>query len=373
MKTQKTAYIPQAAALILAASMILSSCDRQLADLIAISSDTDSPSQTEAAQTEAVPTETSPSETDAAQTAAADETSDNPEDPPPVPPAAPGEAGSDETAPAEAPAPAIALTTLPVIGPTGIGYNCAHRFVFNQSYHNFTDIDRLIDKGEFEEWRQVPANKTDDCDYADKNIYEIIQYFEIPRDDFERWYYSTMNYYLYDFDIDILYSSDAGTVETFYRSSGNYGDMMNRYGLLRIKIELENLVGREKYAAYLGVNTNDAEAMAFGLANRECEWSIADFAAYFALTEEQYISAVQAYVDEIAGREVALNQYTSDGGRFILPDTEFSAFGYPDIFSRVNLDILFAAEPSEDVTAAIESGEYPVLIDEMICSGFGAG
>ena len=34
---------------------------------------------------------------------------------------------------------------------------------------------------------------------------------------------------------------------------------------------------------------------------------------------------------------------------------------------------LFAAEPSEDVTAAIESGEYPVLIDEMICSGFGAG
>ena len=110
MKTQKTAYIPQAAALILAASVIMSSCDRQLADLIAISSDTDSLShtdatQTEAAQTEAVPTETSPSETDAAQTAAADETSDNPEDQPPVPPAAPGEAGPDETAPAEAPAP----------------------------------------------------------------------------------------------------------------------------------------------------------------------------------------------------------------------------------------------------------------------------
>ena len=99
--------------------------------------------------------------------------------------------------------------------------------------------------------------------------------------------------------------------------------------------------------------------------------SIADFVLYFAVSEEQLSSVISSCIDEMAGREVSLNQSTTDGGRYLLPDAEYSESEYSDIFSRINFDRLFTEEGLEEVSAAIESGERPVLIDEMICSDIG--
>ena len=386
MKIKRSAQITQIAALVLMSSLLFSSCDRQIADLIdlqgygaetaAAAPDTVTPADVTGAPDTASSETASPdgteetgSETPAEDvTASGDETKAGE----PLPDADQQQAdGGYELPELEAggqpeavPSKAAPATMLPMILGYGVDYNCAHRFIFNQSYHNIFFVEKLIPLDKFEEWRQTPDEKSEDCDFSNKTIYEIIKYFDISRDDFTEWYYSTNNYYLCDFDIDILYSSDADTVETFYRSSGNYAEMMNRYGLLKIKLGLEALVGNEKYAGYLDAAQSDT-------ANRENEWSIADFVLYFAVSEEQLSSVISSCIDEMAGREVSLNQSTTDGGRYLLPDAEYSESEYSDIFSRINFDRLFTEEGLEEVSAAIESGERPVLIDEMICSDIG--
>ncbi len=336
---------------VLLLSLMLSSCDKQLAEMIALAeTETSAVSDTEAAP-EPVPAA----------------------DPQPGDPDAPS--GDDTTSADDSPAPAEAKTVLPMILGYGVSYNCVHRFVFNQSYHGGTGpnlLPLLVGEDEFAEWQNIPTEKTDECDFANKNIYELIRHFEVTREQFTKWYYSTNSYYLCDYDIDLLYSSTADAVEAFYRSSGNMAEMMNRYGMLKIKVALEDLVGREAYAGYIGIDTNDETAVALDAANREAEWCIADFVRYFDIKEDQLVGVISSCLNETAGREVAVNQSTTDGGRYILPDAEFSSDpawkDYSDMFSRINLDRLYTEEGSEPVSAALESGEYPVLVDEMICT-----
>ena len=89
------------------------------------------------------------------------------------------------------------------------------------------------------------------------------------------------------------------------------------------------------------------------------------------ISEEQFTDVIKSCLDEMAGREVSVNQNTTDGGRYLLPDAEYSENEYSDIFSRINLDRLFTEEGLEEVSAAIESGDYPVLVDELICTDIG--
>ena len=358
---------------------VMCGCDKQLADMMSAPV-----SETETAGAVVVTEETPPPQTAAPETESGEEpetaetadvgdqaSSDETTAPETVVVADPREVVPDETSPSsEAPDAAYAMTIMPAILGYGVDYNCVHRFIFNQSYHNIFFFDKLVSGESFEEWRMIPDVKTDDCDFSNKNIYEFIKYFEISRDAFSKWYYSTNVYYLCDYDINLLYSSDDETVDTFYRSSGNYAEMMNRYGLLKIKTKLEEFVGREKYAGYIGVDTRNAEAMANGLANREAEWCISDFVSYFMITEPQLVSVIQQCMNEFVGREVSVNQSTTDGGRYILPDAEYSeACGaYSDIFSRINLDRLYTEEGAEQLSSALESDISPVLVDELLCT-----
>jgi hypothetical protein len=67
----------------------------------------------------------------------------------------------------------------------------------------------------------------DGCSIPKCNIYEFIKYFNVSEEEFyDLWYYS-WSYYLYDYNIDILYNGDKEQIEEYYRRDYNeYSQMM---------------------------------------------------------------------------------------------------------------------------------------------------
>ena len=303
----------------------------------------------------------------------------------PPEPANPRAADPEETSPSpEAPAPAVAaepekphiFTNIPRIGEYKTPYHCTkHSRIFNETYHQpgvlLSGI--ITDPKELSEWlARLSAEpvKTEECDISDFNIYEAVK-LGVTREQLEEFSYGTNGYYLWDLNIDLLMSDDAASVEEYYSSEGDYAGMMNRYGLLKIKLALESLVGIPAMAEFYGSGDTDIDTLVWTLADREAEWSISDFVTHFDISEEQLVGVVRSCLNESAGREVAVEIVESDKGRYVMPDAEYSEREFSDIFSRINLDRLYTEDGLADVMTAAGSGMRPVLVDELICSDLG--
>ena len=298
----------------------------------------------------------------------------------PVPVADPREALPDETLNSyEVPASAVAqeaeqphiFTILPMIGEYKTPYHCTkHSRIFNETYHQPGVLIFYINDPEmiarFNEITLEPE-KTEDCDISNQNIYEAVK-LGVTREQLEEFCYGTNNYYLWDYNIEILLSGDEDAVEEYYSSSGNYAEMMDRYGILKIKLALEAVVGIQAMAKFYGDSETNIDTLVWTLANRESEWSLADFIGYFGITEDQLVDVIRSCINESADRKVTSDVVVTEGGRYVMPDSEYSQREYSGIFSRINLERLFSENGVEEIKAAEASGMRPVLVDEMICS-----
>ncbi|MCI8332348.1 MAG: hypothetical protein HFE78_05950 [Clostridiales bacterium] len=103
--------------------------------------------------------------------------------------------------------------------PSAVTGGVQHCEVHDEQYHEFlSGLTDPLDPGEFEKWSDAALEASQevesDCPYSKRNMKTFIDYFQIPRETFEeycnsRW--SSLH------NIDLLYSDDMETIETYYR------------------------------------------------------------------------------------------------------------------------------------------------------------
>ncbi|MCL1793268.1 MAG: hypothetical protein FWG34_05315 [Oscillospiraceae bacterium] len=158
---------------------------------------------------------------------------------------------------------AFAIYALPVIvnmrepddahgGGEGPG-NCVHIVPGLGIGENYHSIDILFaafiydpaDPGAFDRWAKEAGRLS--AEYATKQCGSryftmdfFIQYFGIKREDFEKLYYNTYLYSVFDYDIDVLYSGDKDAVERYYAkiTPERIAEMESRANLRAAKDEL---------------------------------------------------------------------------------------------------------------------------------------
>lgn len=141
-------------------------------------------------------------------------------------------------------------------------------------FHTFTgEMIDYVGEEQFREWYNDCATKDSGiagCLYY-ANIYRFIEDFAFPRAVFEAIYYGSTSFYFSDYDVNVLYDTDAETVSQYYISNDRNEEREKYSTLGEIKF------GIAEYAAM----SNDPKMNNFF--EKYCrdktivEWSIADF------------------------------------------------------------------------------------------------
>lgn len=95
--------------------------------------------------------------------------------------------------------------------------------VHAESYHSFPyELTEYVGSEKFDAWNE--ADNIASIGYDDRgcmwkgDIFDFIHEFDIPKDVFIKWYNETNSYYVYDYDIDLLYEGTAEENEEYYRN-----------------------------------------------------------------------------------------------------------------------------------------------------------
>lgn len=170
--------------------------------------------------------------------------------------------------------------------------DCPHKGTFLNSYHEIPQM--LIDEVGREEYTAW-ANEVSREDSCAVNIYSFLQHFEISETSFVMYLQnSDINYYC-DYPVNILYGSDADTVEAYYSSGGLYDVMLSDYFEYRFKLALADELSEPAYNEWLGKFASQTVR----------GWSIAQFVRDHELTEtrflEIYNETAEAFREEFEG------------------------------------------------------------------------
>lgn len=188
-------------------------------------------------------------------------------------------AGTPTATPAGAPAvePSGAPSGAPDGDTCADTAECTHSESYANSFHAFPpELADYVSEDKFEEWYGQKFEKTDDCPVFGRNVYEFIKYFDVPREEFERIYYTTDNYYIYDFNIDLLYGGSEKAVSDYYERGGNFKEMKQREAERDIKSGLVGLVDANKFRLWK-LNKGYSDCL--------ISWSIPEFVYEFSISE----------------------------------------------------------------------------------------
>lgn len=107
----------------------------------------------------------------------------------------------------------------------GPGEGCRHSNTYQNSYHSIsTTLINHVGKTNFSNWvEKVRADKEKyidtDCHGEYCNIVRFVKDFNIPKENFQAILdNSGMNYYAFDYNLDIIYSGDEKLIDEYYCS-----------------------------------------------------------------------------------------------------------------------------------------------------------
>ncbi|GHV14136.1 hypothetical protein FACS1894219_09850 [Clostridia bacterium] len=108
---------------------------------------------------------------------------------------------------------------------------CIHEETLNDAYHTITGLmttylEHKYGKTAYDDWKIKAAlaseqSEREDCKFSELTIYNLIQHFGILREDFERIYTNTSDYYGIEYNVDLLYSGDKKAIEAYYSAEIN--------------------------------------------------------------------------------------------------------------------------------------------------------
>lgn len=220
-------------------------------------------------------------------------------------------------------------------------------FIYISNY-----LSPLIDADRMTEWnnsvQEYSENHADP--YLYDNIYEFIRFFDIPRDELEKLYYSTDLYYRSDYDFDLLYGDDIESVYEYYR--GENEDFLKRLTESDLKWSIRMYVGVEKFNEWI-YDTKMPENK--GGDYSDVLWSIAEAVHEFGISRSdlKYIIATM-YTDEDA---VIESEVYDDGSIVTVSSSNVKMYDY-------DFDKIY--DGYDEIEKMIESGVPGYKIDESI-------
>ncbi len=168
-------------------------------------------------------------------------------------------------------------------------------------------LAHIIDTGKLSDWENlingiVAAGKEDP--YLYDNIYQFIRFFDIQREDFEKLYYSTNLYYLYDYNFDLLYSDDIDKVYSYYKEENE--DFLKRNTEFSIKQDIKNLIGDEDFNNWLYAKKTQEYGDYY-----DVSWSIAEVVYDFDIPRSAIEDILHNYMSDENG--VMITEIYEDG------------------------------------------------------------
>ncbi len=212
-------------------------------------------------------------------------------------------------------------------------------------------LEPLIEMDRFPEWQEYHRSlqQPEDDPYLHSNIYELIRFFDIPREDFENRYYTSNLYYLVDYNFDLLYGDDKEAVYEYYKTY--HEDFTKRNTEQTIKqILMFDYIGQEKFLEWLG-----SEGEETGENYSETSWGIAEAIYAFDIPrmEMENIVIELSYNEEAA----VISEVYEDGTEVVVADGTVPIFEY-------DWDMVY--ENNAELLEAIEAGVPGYQLDEMI-------
>lgn len=215
-------------------------------------------------------------------------------------------------------------------------------------FHNYTGdmIDYVGGQERFIAWHNANMEKEsgiEGCPYY-PNIYRFINYFDIPKNDFEALCYETANYYYFDYNVDLLYGNDFSAINQYYTSHSEREDYRERLASL----------GDIKYGIlYHAMSSTDEKMRSFF--DSHCEnntldlinWSVADFVRETGISK----SDVKALISDITtieypGKTVTLNCFDFDFDYLYSDDNaiSYTENSKTSTIQKINEDLRFCQQ-----------------------------
>ena len=226
---------------------------------------------------------------------------------------------------------------------------------FHESFILFssflTDDESLVGNEKTIEWTNYTYQLSGKYDPYICNLYEYIKYFDIPRENLEKVYYSTSLYYLYDYDFDILYSGDVDKVYEYYLISSE--DPGHEYYYKKateqsIKWDIAvTYLGSEKYNNWLSETGKNDKTFT--------SWSIPEAVYAFDIPRAALEKIINYYIEYESDAKI-FEDY-ADGSQKQVSGFGFYVFDY-------DLDKIY--NEKDEMIKLINSGIEPYLVDESL-------
>jgi len=190
------------------------------------------------------------------------------------------------------------------------------------SFHHFNGtLMEYVGRDNFHAWTETSGDYFDEktgCN-SKSNIIEFVKYFDITKDEMEKLIASDSNlYYLYDYNIDIIYSGDEKLIENYYNNPENRkAELYNKRAIFDLKSAMLGYVygpngeyqDKTKHLFDEWSDTKDGFSH-FNLT----QWSVVEFIEYFDVPRE-YVEAYLKGDNMINGADITFNvdmMYSND-------------------------------------------------------------
>ena len=205
----------------------------------------------------------------------------------------------------------------------------------------------------FNDWLDtVQAEHPDDYTGQYINLYEFIRYFGIGREAFEEIYYTSNDYYAWEYDLDMLFSDDAEAVYDYYRVE-NYGAEHKRERqrqLMSVKFAVQSLIDSDDYTLWMEETVKNGSV---------ASWSIAEAVYRFDIPEDALVARVnqQCYGIEPEPEPIVEEVYEDGSTKVVSPPQNNFVYVF-------DLSVIY--DDRAEFEAWIADEKYPVLVDEHI-------
>ncbi|MBQ7923081.1 MAG: hypothetical protein IJ325_13980 [Clostridia bacterium] len=214
--------------------------------------------------------------------------------------------------------------------------------VHSNDYHTIDgQLIQYVGDGSFEEWKKKVENLPgeDGCPFA-MNIYRFIHELEIPQTVFAD-IICTHGFWNYDYPVELLYSTDAETVDTYYRNWQDREDLLKiKNSNLWMRLKLMHLATEmEEYRIFYDKYHREDQLLAY---------STADFVRVTGIAKEDLQTLFRSW------ETVEYSQYDFDLLYELAKEPEKTT-----PLAKVNEDLLFCGLPviEETVYASPQTGD----------------
>lgn len=218
--------------------------------------------------------------------------------------------------------------------------------VHSIDFHTFTgEMIEYVGEDRFNDWFESCSGKDSGIEgcihYA--NIYRFIEYFDFPKEVFEKLYYGTIAFYFSDYDVDLLYGTNESTVSQYYMSYAEREEEREKYSSLgEIKIgivEYAMMSDDEKMKEFFDMYCADKTIV---------EWSIADFVKTTTVSEQELQAIIgNITVREYPGMTIVLDCFDFDYDALYDDSSELMTARTteePSVIEKHNEDLMFCRQ-----------------------------